>query len=127
HNGFPGTDPSPTNFVRLRDALSHHIIAEATPPRNDIAQRIVWDLRSFAKGQASIEIIDGDDGPAYAWLAFGRIDPPVIAMPQSSARLDAQRQQAACAIVHALHLSELREALHHLMNNPATDDETRAA
>src|SRR5262249_22824673 len=81
HSGFPGTNPPPRNFVRLRDAQSHEVLAEATPPRNDVAQRITWDLHHHVNHRGYLEIIDGDDGPAYAWLALGRLDPPVVPLP----------------------------------------------
>ena len=72
HNGLPGTPFNPKNFVRLRDVSTHALLREAMPPRNDTAQKIEWNLAEFAGKRGYLELLDADEGSAYAWLAVGR-------------------------------------------------------
>jgi putative heme-binding domain-containing protein len=72
HNGPTSLPEDPRNFVRLRDAITHEILAEAKPPRNDVAQSVTWDLRTFAGHRGYVEIMDGFDATGFAWLAVGR-------------------------------------------------------
>ena len=84
---FPPTNPPPKNFVRLRAQGEQEVLAEALPPRNDVAQKIEWDLQKFAGRQGYIEATDGDDATGYAWLAFGRFEPPVVRVPLGRRRI----------------------------------------
>lgn len=72
HNAFPGKELKGTNLVRLRDRDTGTVLAETAPPRNDTAQRVVWDLSDHQGASGIIEIVDGDTDTAYAWLAVGR-------------------------------------------------------
>src|SRR5579859_7434711 len=75
HDGYPNQPPQKKNVVRLRAADTQEVLAETFPPRNDIAQPVSWDLTAHAGQKAYLEIVDGDNGKAYAWLAVGRFDP----------------------------------------------------
>lgn len=79
HDGDPSQPLGKKNGVYLKSASDGRILREAAPPRNDIAQKIHWDLCDFAGQKAYLEVIDRDAGAAYAWLAIGRfstsIDP----------------------------------------------------
>ena len=72
HNDLPDRPAPPNNLVRLRDASTNEVLREALPPRNDIAQRVEWNLQDLPQRRGYVEIIDGDDRSAYAWLAVGR-------------------------------------------------------
>ncbi len=72
HNDHPDKPNLPNNVVRLRDAVTHEVLQEALPPRNDLAQRVEWDLKEFAGRRGYVEVTDGDDRAAFAWLAVGR-------------------------------------------------------
>lgn len=72
HNDRPDRPEQPNNVVRLRDAATNQVLREALPPRNDTAQRVEWDLSDVAGKQGYLEIVDGDNRGAYAWLAVGR-------------------------------------------------------
>src|SRR5207237_1557409 len=89
--------------------------------RNDTAQLVTWDLGPFTGRQGYFEITDGDDGNAYAWLAIGRFDPPVVTVPKFSPNLIGHRQQAAAELVRALSLTELEPRLAAALANPTTD------
>ncbi len=78
HRGPPGEDAHGRNLIRLIDATDGKTIASAFPPRNDQATEIVWDLAAHTGREAWIELVDGDNGDAYAWLAAGRFDPPLV-------------------------------------------------
>src|SRR5439155_4073003 len=81
HDGFPDKPAQKKNVVRLRAATSGAVLAEAFAPRNDVAQKITWDLASHPGQHGFLEVTDADTGSAYAWIAFGRFDPPMLALP----------------------------------------------
>src|SRR5207245_7807709 len=112
HDGYPNKAARKKNAVRLRAADTHEVLAEAFPPRNDTAQLVTWDFTQPAAGvapaasagknaaplagrQAYLAVTDGDNGDAYAWLAIGRFEPPVVTVPKLSPNAMGARQQAA--------------------------------
>jgi putative heme-binding domain-containing protein len=86
HNGQPGTDPSPLNHIRLRlvadDGALGEVIARDLPPRNDVAHAYHWKLDRWKGRRGVIEIVDGDTGSAYAWIAAGRFAPSIVSGPE---------------------------------------------
>ena len=78
HNGLTSEPESPRNFIRLRDAQTGELLAEAKPPRNDTAQRTEWDLSKFRGRRGYLELVDGFDATGYAWLAVGRFSLGVL-------------------------------------------------
>ncbi|WP_075086950.1 hypothetical protein [Verrucomicrobium spinosum] len=95
HSGPTNQPPHGRNVVRLRDALSHEILATAWPPRQDRALPVAWTFSRQkealkALGQALprvyLELVDGDSGTAYAWLATGRFTPQPVAYPDDDAQ-----------------------------------------
>ncbi|MEK6258127.1 MAG: PVC-type heme-binding CxxCH protein [Planctomycetota bacterium] len=81
HNGLPTTKPAPVNHIRLKLVESGEVIAQQIPPRNDVAQKIEWNLTKWAGQRGVIEIVDADTGDAYAWLGAGRFEPAVVENP----------------------------------------------
>jgi putative heme-binding domain-containing protein len=126
HNGSPDKNDPPKNFVRLRLA-DGTLVKEAVPPRNDLAQRVQWDLGAFAGKEGYFEIIDADTAGAYAWLAVGRWEPAVITAPQISPAQESARETAAADLAAALGLTKLAPALVRLLNDPRADYEARIA
>ena len=105
HNGFPENPVVPNNAVRLRDAASGEVLAEALPPRNDTARRFEWDLSACAGRRVVIEITDSDPRDAYAWLAVGRFS--VVSLnPEAFSAL-----QSAAGLIARLKLDELAPRL----------------
>jgi putative heme-binding domain-containing protein len=127
HNGPIGESPKPRNFVRLLDAKTGEVLAEALPPRNDTAQKVTWDLAKFAGRKAVFEATDGFSADGYAWLAFGRFEPPVLKMPAVGPDVIRQRQQSAAEIAGALHLTALEQRLGALLSATTADAQVRAA
>ncbi len=72
HNSHPSAPDSRRNLVRLVEANTGAVLQEAFPPRNDIAQRVVWDLQKWNGKTGAIEIVDANAETAYAWLAAGQ-------------------------------------------------------
>ncbi|NND97277.1 MAG: c-type cytochrome [Pirellulaceae bacterium] len=72
HDGFPDQPLQQKNWVRVRDAISGRILKQWSPPRNDVAQQVRWQTDDHRGKPVYVELVDGDDGRAYAWLAAGR-------------------------------------------------------
>ena len=122
HIGVPGAKIEAFNFVRLRDAKTHEILFERTPPRNDVAQKQVWDTTKHAGKSVLVELTDGDSRGAYAWLAVGRFSVEGL-NPDRSAE---DRRQGA-QVVGAFGLTELAPSLKELLVQQANDRDTAAA
>ena len=75
HDGSPDQPAKNVNLIRLRAQGSGEILANAIPPRNDVARRITWELPEHTGKSVFVEAVDGDTGTAYAWLAFGGFEP----------------------------------------------------
>jgi putative heme-binding domain-containing protein len=127
HDGFPGKPAQKKNVVRLRLEGSSEIIAEIYPPRNDTAQAVEWDLGAHHGKKAALEVTDADSGDAYAWLAIGRFDPPVVKVPAIDPSQTARRQKSAAELAAALSISSLQPRLESLLLNPSTELEPKAA
>ena len=127
HAGFPDKPPHRLNAVRLRDAGTDAVLRDAPPPRNDTAQRVDWDLGSLAGRSAYLEVIDGDDGNAYAWLAAGRFDPAVVELPAFDPGVAADRTRAAADVAAKLGLRDLRPRLEDVLVAEATEPSAREA
>ncbi|WP_146851161.1 PVC-type heme-binding CxxCH protein [Brevifollis gellanilyticus] len=80
HRGFPKGEVHDKNLVRVVDATSGEVLASVFPPKNDVCQRMKMDLAKHAGKQVRLEIVDGDDGKAYAWLGITRIEPAVVSV-----------------------------------------------
>jgi len=116
HAGYPDKPAHERNAVRLRDAATDEVLREAFPPRNDTAQPVVWYTADLAGRHVIVEVVDGDRGDAYAWLACGRFS--VDALNPSAA--DTERQ-AAASLITGYRLADLIDPLGLLITElPAT-------
>ena len=80
HNGPPNQPDNRKNFARL--VLSDGTeAARSYPPRSDVAEEYRWDLSRYAGMSGAIEVVDGDTGGAYAWIAIARISPEGPQLP----------------------------------------------
>jgi putative heme-binding domain-containing protein len=73
------------------------------------------------------EATDGHDGGGYAWLAFGRFDPPVVKLPSVGPDVIRDRQAGAAEIAGALRLAALERRLAEIVSSAAADAQARAA
>ncbi|MCB9937568.1 MAG: exo-alpha-sialidase [Planctomycetaceae bacterium] len=127
HLGFPNDDADKRNVVRLRLEGSNEIVRSDLPPRNDVARKIEWELAEFAGKRGYVEVADGLDIQAYAWLAVSRFEPPVISIPDIAPNVLVQRQIAAATITRALRLEHLAPELRALAGSDSVSIEARAA
>lgn len=110
------------NYIRLRAAGSDDLLAESRPPRNDVAQKIEWDLAKHQGKQGYVEIIDADAGGAYAWLAVGRFSVEGLNPNETS-----HRQQLVAKLATELKLKKLQPQLAMLLTSGTLDAATRGA
>ncbi len=80
HRGLPAAKAHDKNLVRIVEVGTGQTLATAFPPRSDATHPIEWDLKPHAGKPVRLEIIDGDDGKAYAWLGITRIEPAVVSV-----------------------------------------------
>ncbi len=111
HLGYPDRPASPVNRVRLRVVGTDQIVAEAVAPRNDLAQRVSWELTAHAGKRGVIEVIDELALDAYAWIAVARFDPPIVVVPRLDPEVAARRSIAAAQLAETLGLRELEPAV----------------
>src|ERR1051326_311034 len=127
HDGTPAKPAQGKNLIRLVDADTDAVLAQSAPPRNDVAEAFSWDLSKFAGTQGSIEIVDGDSGTGFAWLAVGRFEPPIVRVPKVSPSEMDKWQQSAVEIAGALHLAKEEPKLAELLEDENADADARAA
>jgi putative heme-binding domain-containing protein len=81
HDGLPNEPARKENYVRLvlEDGTE---VARSSPPRDDIARRVDWDLSSHVGHEGHIEVVDGiTDLTGFAWIAASRFEPAVVRVP----------------------------------------------
>ncbi len=83
HNGFPNTPDRRVNLIRLVDASNGVVLRQEYPPRHDVAREVVWQTAEWSGKSGFIEIVDGNDESAYAWIAAGQfsieaLNPPAF-------------------------------------------------
>lgn len=127
HDGFPDRPLQGKNVVRLRHAVSGTVLMQQPAPRNDLAQPVTWNLRRWTGQRAFLELVDADDGGAYAWLAAGRFEPPVVRVPHVAPAERADRAAGFCRLVARFKLAEFRPKLLELIRSDDIDPLVRAA
>ena len=127
HNGHPGATPAPVNHVRLKLAAGGEEIARQVPPRNDVAQKVTWNLKPWAGRQGVLEVIDADAGTAYAWLAVSRFNPPVVGPPSADFAGDDSELTLAVKLVDKLKLAPQLPQVTALLTNRETSPGLRIA
>ncbi|MSU62281.1 MAG: c-type cytochrome [Pedosphaera sp.] len=135
HDGFPERPAKKKNVVRLwlasrtsdGNGEKSAPIVEAYAPRNDTAQKITWDLSAHVGKRGFVEVTDADTDESYAWIALGRFDPPIVAMPSIAPTEIVKRQQTACDLAARLQLASFAPNLSSLANDREADSEARAS
>ncbi|HEX7859536.1 MAG TPA: PVC-type heme-binding CxxCH protein [Verrucomicrobiae bacterium] len=127
HDGVPTEAAKGNNLVRLVESGTGKVLVETAPQRNDIAQQVHWDLGDHKGKRAYIELIDGDTGNAYAWIAAGRFDPSVVPMPKVNPNQISARLQSAADIARSLQLTALTPDLSRFLSDASVDVEAQGA
>ena len=127
HDGPSNGAAAKTNFVRLRDAATNAVLREAAPPRNDIAQKVTWDLAEFSGRSGVVEVTDGNSGAGFAWIAFGRFDPELPQLGFGGHANAARGIRVAVDLVRTLKLKEFGPMLTKFALAGAMDPDTRTA
>jgi putative heme-binding domain-containing protein len=123
HSGSPGRPNTMKNVLRLRAADTNEILAEAPSVRNDLARKVELNVAKFAGRAGYIEAVDSDNGTAYAWIAFGRFDPPVVSIPNTEYR----PLRTAIEIAGDLNLADLAAKIAAVLSNPKAEADNRIA
>ena len=120
HDGVPDKPAQKKNSVRLRDAATHDVIHTWWPPRSDIAHRITFMVKEPRK--VYVELVDGDTGSGYAWLAAGRF---------SEARLNpsviAENYGPAAQLIGDFQLTQFKKPLANALRNKSLSRPTAVA
>ncbi|HEV8423014.1 MAG TPA: c-type cytochrome, partial [Chthoniobacterales bacterium] len=90
-------------------------------------QPVEWDLANATGKKAYLEIVDGDTGSAYAWLAAGRFDPAVVPMPSQNPNEVSKRIQAACGLAKTMQLTRLAPKMSDLLAHDTADADAQLA
>ncbi len=118
HDGPPGRPHQGKNLVRLVDATSHELLRTAAALRDDQAQLISWDTKDLMNRKVRLELVDGDAGNAFAWLAAGRF---------SDSRLNPsawpKRRRLAAELIGKFQLREKQAVLVALMGKDPSFNE----
>lgn len=118
HQGFPKGEANHKNVVRLM--LNDKAVHEAFPPRNDVCQRVEWDLADIKGQQVHLEVVDGDDGPSYAWIGITRIIPEMVKVESFTSDNEKQKQLRTLAMILKTTVTVgLREKLAPYLPKPA--------
>ncbi|MFN8707034.1 MAG: PVC-type heme-binding CxxCH protein [Planctomyces sp.] len=122
HDGVPDKDSQGKNLVRLRDAETDEVLLQAAPPRNDVAALVNWSTQKWQGRNAVIELVDGDAGAAFAWIAAGRFSDSRLNPDETGTR----RVQAA-ALIGSYQLTVFEPAVRWLLVNSVTKSSAQQA
>lgn len=121
HDGYPDKPLQMLNLVRVRDLVTQEVLKQWSPPRNDTAQLATWETGDSAGRDVVVELVDGDSGKAFAWLAVGRFSVTGL----NPTRKLQQRQRAA-KLIADFQLETLRRPVEQLLSGSGTNVENAA-
>ena len=120
HNDDPSRPAPPNNRVLLRDAATNEVLRETLPPRNDLAQKVEWNLSDLKGRRGYIELIDGDDRGGYAWMAVGR-----FSLAELNPRESKNSFSAIAQLIRRYHITSATELLNAVIRDTAATLSTR--
>jgi putative heme-binding domain-containing protein len=103
------------------------VLREAAPPRNDIAQKVTWDLAEFSGRSGVVEVTDGNSGSGFAWIAFGRFEPELPQLGFGGHANASRGIRVAVDLVRTLKMKEFGPTLTKFALTGAMDPDTRTA
>ncbi len=125
HDGFPGAPAQHRNRILLRESETGRVLQQVEPPRSDVARRITWNTRDVRGRRVFLELIDGNDGDAFAWMAAGDFEggPSLPAVPPRAAT---ERVAGAATFASRLQMAEIAPRLRDMATGSG-DSDTRIA
>lgn len=99
HMGAPDKAAIFDNQMVLREAKTGRVLRTQLPPRQDQAVKVSWKLADVVGKRAVLELYDGIDDGAYAWLAIGPISPAVVSFSNGQ---QSERQEQLRTVVQIL-------------------------
>jgi len=127
HLGFPNQAAIEKNFVRVCLEEVDRELGRALAPRNDVAQKVTFDLKAHTGQRGYLEVVDGINLNAYAWIAVSRIEPAVVSVPATSPAETAQRLQDGCRLAADYRIEALRPVMLELLRRDQADPAVRQA
>jgi putative heme-binding domain-containing protein len=127
HNGETDRAPIPFNKARILDAETGVVLVEALPSRKDVAERVEVDLSAWTGKRGVLELVDANPYDGYAWLAAGRFDPAIVALPERSPAELSGELLAACRLADRFGVGSRITALAAIARSPLAEPAVRAA
>ncbi|MCC6231811.1 MAG: c-type cytochrome [Verrucomicrobiales bacterium] len=127
HDGIPEREAGGRNLVRLVDAANGAVLRSVKAPRQDVAQWVEWDLTDLGGRRVAVEIVDGDTGDAYAWIAAGRWSPALGREDTEGPATRVGRLMAAAEVAAETRAAGLAPALERVARSATEDPAARAA
>jgi len=127
HIGFPDLAVRPVNFVRLCRVEDGQELARQLPPRRDQTVQVLWNLKEHQGEKAVLEVVDGLDLGAYAWLAIGGLDPAILPLPSGEMKPGDESQEEAIQLIRDFDLRPFSEDLERLADDRSLGQEVRFA
>ncbi|MFM9117053.1 MAG: c-type cytochrome [Planctomycetota bacterium] len=100
-------------------------VRRVTAPRNDVAQKVQWDLQDWVGKTGRLEIVDGDAGSAFAWIGAGLFEPAVVAAPSAEALSNSGSRDVALRICELLNIEAERPVIEALVGDRTLATELR--
>jgi putative membrane-bound dehydrogenase-like protein len=114
HDNHPDQPLGSANYVCLLDHSTGKELMRVRPPRHDTAKKITWNLAPHKAREVKLELVDGNPGSGFAWLAVGRFAPAVIGVGTRDQR------DVGIQLAHAFELRNMRDALGKILSDTST-------
>ncbi|QDU78832.1 Membrane bound L-sorbosone dehydrogenase [Polystyrenella longa] len=124
HLGPPDQPANQLNLVRLRLVDTGEIIQQELAPRNDVATHVAWELSQWAGQKGILEVVDGDAGNAYAWIAIGNLPKSILSLPTAPPRRNVENIRNFARLVREFKLEPHLMDLRHLLEGEQFDRTT---
>jgi putative heme-binding domain-containing protein len=122
HNGHPDQPDTRRNRIELVDAETGQVLLSEVPPRRDQVKVVIWECQAFKGRSVRLECVDGDGANAFAWLAFGGLQPQWLNPSGSEHPLT-----AALQLIATFRLSDFQPQLLELLAAKSLSISRRAA
>src|SRR5690606_4403389 len=109
------------NFIRLCRAEDGKELVKMLAPRSDLVQTIIFSLDSSIGEEVYLEVVDGLKQRTHAWIAIGRIEPPVVELPRWGTATAMARFSSASQLIADFQLHELMPEIRSILEDTESD------